>query len=71
MFVLYQSAKQTMPRRPANITQADIARVVRAAKQSGAAEVEICVGDKSKIVIRLKSSTGTEAPLESSGDIVL
>jgi hypothetical protein len=60
-----------MPRRPATITQADIARAVRAAQQSGAAEVEICIGDKSKIVIRLKSSTGTESPLETSGDIIL
>jgi len=60
-----------MPRRPATITQADVARAVRAAKQSGAVEVEICVGDKAKIVIRLKSSTGTESPLEASGDIVL
>ena len=30
-----------MPRTPATITQADVARTIRAAKQAGAAEVEI------------------------------
>ena len=30
-----------MPRTPATITQADVARTVRAAKQAGAAEVEV------------------------------
>jgi hypothetical protein len=60
-----------VPRRPAAITQADVARAVRAAKQAGAAEVEVRVGDKSKIVIRLKPSTGPESPLEESGEIVL
>ena len=30
-----------MPRRPAAITQADVARAIRAAKQEGAAEVEV------------------------------
>ena len=30
-----------MPRRPAKITQADIARVIRAAKEAGAGEVTV------------------------------
>jgi hypothetical protein len=30
-----------MPRRPAKITQADVARAMRAAKQAGAAGIEI------------------------------
>jgi hypothetical protein len=34
-------------RRPANITQADVARAIRAAKQAGAAEIEVHVGDRS------------------------
>ena len=59
-----------MPRRPATITQADIARAIRAAKQAGAAEVEVRVNGAS-IVVRLASSTGAEAPLEPLGDIVL
>jgi hypothetical protein len=61
-----------MARRPATVTQADIARAIRAAKQSGAAEVEVRIGDRSVIVIRISPSTGTEAPgLEQSAEIIL
>jgi hypothetical protein len=56
-----------MARTPANVTQADIARAIRAAKQAGAEEVEVLVGG-SRIIIRLKSST---TPLEEPGEIVL
>lgn len=45
-----------MSRRPATITQADIARAIRAAKQAGAAEVEVRIGD-SAIVIRIDPTT--------------
>ena len=58
-----------MPRRPA-ITQADIARAIRAAKRAGAAEVEVRVGDTS-IVIRIASSTSVQSSLEISEQIVL
>jgi hypothetical protein len=58
-----------MSRRPASITQADIARAIRAAKQAGAAEVEVKVGD-SKIIVRL-SSTAEKESLEPAGEIVL
>lgn len=40
-----------MPRRPATITQAEIARAIRAAKQAGAAAVE--VRPDGLVVIRL------------------
>jgi hypothetical protein len=60
-----------MTRRPAAITQADVARAIRAAKQTGAVEVEIRIGEQSSILIRLNSSTGAERPLEPSGEIVL
>jgi hypothetical protein len=61
-----------MPRRPAAITQADVVRAVRAAKQAGAAEVEIRLNDKSSILIRLQSSTNSQQqPLEEDGGIVL
>jgi hypothetical protein len=61
-----------MARRPATVTQADIARAIRAARQAGAAEVEVRVGEQARIIIRLLSSTGTEAPsLEQSAEIVL
>jgi hypothetical protein len=60
-----------MSRRPANVTQADIARAIRAAKQAGAAEVEVRIEDRA-IIIRISPSTGTEASdLEQSGEIVL
>ena len=60
-----------MTRRRATITQADIARAIRAAKQAGAMQLEIRIGDQSSIVIRLNSSTGKETLLEPSGKIVL
>jgi hypothetical protein len=50
-----------MPRRPAPLTQADIARTIRAAKQAGAAEVEVRVAGAS-ILVRLAPSTGAETP---------
>jgi hypothetical protein len=60
-----------MPRRPAAITQADIARVIRAAKQAGALEVTVQVGDRSKITIRFAPSTGTAEAVDPEGEIVL
>jgi hypothetical protein len=39
------------------ITQADVRRVIRAARQEGAREVEVRVGDKAAIVIRLGASS--------------
>jgi hypothetical protein len=61
-----------MARTPANITQADIARAIRAARQAGAAEVEVRIGTKGTIVIRILPSTERQASdLEQIGDIVL
>jgi hypothetical protein len=60
---------ELMARRPATIIQADVVRAIRAAKQAGAAEVEVRIGEAS-IVIRVGAST-KEPPLESEGDIVL
>lgn len=54
--------------RPATITQADVARVIRAAKKAGASEVEVRVGGAS-VVVRL--STGKEEALETKGEVVL
>jgi hypothetical protein len=62
---------RAMPRRAASITQADVARVIRAAKQAGASEVEIRIGDRDAIIVRIKPSTGEKAPLEQSAEIVL
>ena len=58
-----------MPRRPAVITQADIARAIRAAKQAGAAEVEVRVGEAT-IVVRL-STDNVDPPLESPREVIL
>lgn len=57
-----------MSRRPAHLTQADVARIIRAAKQAGAAEVVVKVGDQD-VVVRL--STGDDKALESRREIVL
>ena len=67
----YRGAAQVtrMPRRPATITQADVARVIRAARQAGAAEVEVRLGDGAQIIVRLSTSGATA--LEESGKIVL
>jgi hypothetical protein len=52
-------------RRPASITQAEVARALRAAKQAGAAEVEILKADGSKNRHPwIASSTGDENALE-------
>jgi hypothetical protein len=50
-----------MPRRPAKVTQADIARAIRAARQTGAAGVSI-VGSEIRIIL---SGQG-----ENNGEIV-
>jgi hypothetical protein len=60
----------TMPRRPAQITQADVARVIRAAKQAGASEVVVKVGEHS-VIVKLGQSTGLANGLEADEEIVL
>jgi hypothetical protein len=60
-----------MARRPAVITQADIARILRAAKQAGAVEVVVKIGDTS-VTVRLESSAEEHrTPITYNGDIVL
>jgi DNA-binding transcriptional regulator LsrR (DeoR family) len=58
-----------MPRRPATITQADVARVIRAARQEGAVEVEVRVGDQASFLIRIAPST--DPPFELPGESIL
>jgi hypothetical protein len=60
-----------VPRRSPNITQADIARAIRAAKQAGASEVELRIGDRDAIIIRLSSTETKAHGLEQSAEIVL
>jgi hypothetical protein len=61
-----------MPRRAATITQADIARVVRAAKQAGAVEVEVNL-EQRKVIARFAPSQSTREPsaLEPEQEICL
>ena len=55
-----------MPRRrPATITQADVRRIIRGAQQAGAKSVEIRIGEKASVVVRLGDlSTAELAPRE-------
>jgi hypothetical protein len=57
-----------MARRRAQITQADIARIIRAAKQAGASEV---VAPIDGVPITIKLSTAIEKPVEDVGEVVL
>lgn len=59
-----------MPRRPAQVTQADIARVIRAAKQAGAAEVVVKIGDQS-LIVRLSAPENPQKGLEPEAEIIL
>lgn len=59
-----------MSRRPATVTQADVARIVRAAKQAGAAEVEVRVG-QAIVTVRMSSTAPALAPTDSGEVIVL
>ncbi len=57
-----------MPRRAAQITQAEVARIIRAAKQEGASEVVVNL-DERTVVVRL--STAADKPVEDVGEVVL
>jgi hypothetical protein len=60
-----------MSRRPAEFTQADIARAVRAAKQAGASEVVIKHKDTAELIIRIGQSPAADVPLVTDDEIVL
>ena len=57
-----------MTNRPARITQAEVARVIRAAKQAGASEILIQLGD---VPMTIKLSTVIERPIETEGEVIL
>ena len=57
-----------MTKRRARITQAEVARIIRAAKQAGAAEVVVPVGG---VLVTIKLSTGTEKPVEGDSELAL
>jgi hypothetical protein len=51
-----------MSRRPASVTQADVARILRAAKQAGAAKVEIQLGDAVTTIYLTDADTLDHSP---------
>jgi hypothetical protein len=57
-------------RRRAQVLQPDVARVLRAAKQAGAAEVEVKAGDH-VMIVRFASSTGGISTLAPTEEIIL
>jgi hypothetical protein len=59
-----------MPRQPAQVLQADVARVIRAAKQAGASEVVVPVGEQS-LIVRLVPSVDADKPVPPADDVVL
>jgi 2-iminoacetate synthase ThiH len=59
-----------MPRRPAQITQAEVARIIRAAKQAGASEVVVKIGEQ-PVIVKFGRSTALEKLLEQDQEIVL
>lgn len=60
-----------MTRTPARVTQADVARAIRAAKQAGAGSVEI-IGSTIRINLSPLSTDGTPSvPVEPEREVVL
>lgn len=59
-----------MSRRPATLLQADVARVIRAAKQAGASEVEVRSKDGTAIVVRLHQAAEPET-IKHGEDIIV
>lgn len=60
-----------MSRTPANITQADVARTIRAARQAGARAVEVKFKDGTTITVKLDSVDAENTPLAPVKEIVL
>jgi hypothetical protein len=60
----YSRSEATMPRRPAVITQADVARAIRAAKQAGAEAVELRPDGTIIVVLKNTQTVPDENPPE-------
>jgi hypothetical protein len=60
-----------MPRRPATITQADVARAIRAARQTGVTKVEITPGGSILFDLAPTSAPSTAVDLEPEKEIIL
>jgi hypothetical protein len=51
--------KRAMPRPAATVTQADVARTIRAAKQAGAERIEVRPDGTISVVLKVSTSTPT------------
>lgn len=60
-----------MPRTPAKFTQADVARIIRAARQAGASEVAVPIGNGPPVIVRLTPSTAPQESVADDKEIVL
>lgn len=58
-----------MSRTPAKVTQADVARIIRAAKQAGALEVDVKIDGETVATVKL--STDPEISIAPVKEIVL
>lgn len=67
--------RRNMPRRPASVTQADIARAIRAAKHAGAGAVEVRPSGTIVIILSpqpaLDLSGAPERAVDGEAEIVL
>lgn len=59
-----------MSRTPAKITQADVRRIIQAARLAGAREVDVKIDGETVATVKL-SSTGADVPLAPVKEIVL
>jgi hypothetical protein len=61
-----------MSRTPARVTQADVARTIRAAKQAGAEGVEVRPDGTIYVRLAQKSAADNEkTPVDESGEVIL
>jgi hypothetical protein len=60
-----------MSRRPASFTQADVARAMRAARQAGAAFVEVRIGDVTLTVDLTSSTAADDRAVETRREVIL
>jgi len=57
-----------MPRRPAAVTQADVARTIRAAKQAGAESVMVHADGRIEVVLKDTPAPASPAPTSPDDD---
>lgn len=60
-----------MSRRPATLTQADVARAIRAAKQAGAEAVEVRPDGTIIVLLKTQSAALEDVPASLTREIIL